>query len=148
MALVISIEDLSRDLDTFQKKVENLVVRDMKEETPVANTGMLKSSIRVLRSVKDKLSIIGTDLSYAEHVVTGGDNTKAFPDYRGNRKSIHNPTWSDFSEPIFEKNGNRRFIRPKYTRPNPFDIRTEEALKKVDWSDVFYDEWGEYADFE
>lgn len=143
----ITISELRKKLEGFQSKCENLIVRDFKEETPVANTGSLKQSVRVLRRVKNVYSVIGTDLFYAAPVEYGGERGVIIPDYYGNKKSIHNPRGGDFSEPRF-RDGARVYAKIGTARPNPYGKRTYESLLKVDWNDVFWDENGEYADFE
>ena len=143
----ITLSELRKKIEGFQSKCENLIVRDFKEETPVANTGRLKQSVRVLRRSKNVYSVIGTDLDYAAPVEYGGIRDITIPDYYGNRKSIHNPRWSDYSEPRF-KDGAREYIHITEARPNQYGQRTYEELLKVDWNDVFWDENGEYADFE
>lgn len=140
-----TLSQLIQKIDRFQPKVERLVVRDMQEESPVANTGMLKAHVRVLRREKFQYSEIGTDVSYAEAVAKGGPRNALFPDYHGNRKSVHKPIESDFSEPIIDpRTGSRKFQWVKFARANPFDKRTVEAFEKTDWNDVFWNEHGEY----
>lgn len=142
----ITLGQLMQKLEGFQNKVERIVVRDLKEEAPVANTGYLKSSIKVLRKERFHYSDIGSQAYYAPDVSAGGPRFGLFPDYRGNRKSVHRPTESDFSTPIFNpRTGSRKFQAIRYARPNPFDLRAMEGLEKTDWNEVFWDEGGEYS---
>lgn len=141
-----TLSQLIDKLDRFQPKVERIVVRDLREEAPVANTGYLKSSIRVLSREKFHYSNIGSRAPYADDVSAGGPRFGLFPDYHGNRKSVHKPTESDFATPIFNpRTGSRKFQAIRYARANPFDLRAMEGLEKVDWNEVFWDESGEYA---
>lgn len=134
MATLAEVRQRLRD---FQKKVEDRVVDEMKQESPVANTGALKAQVRTLESVTNIYSVIGSDVSYVGYVVKGGSRNAPFPDYFGNRKSVHNPTGSDFSAPRYE-NGRRAWTYVRNARPNPFVSRTRENLRKIDWNDIFW----------
>lgn len=132
-----TLAEVRQRLNDFQKKVEDRVIEEMKEESPVANTGALKAQVRTLQSVKDIYSIIGSDVNYVDEVVRGGHRNAAFPDYFGNRKSVHNPINSDFSAPRYI-GGRRAWSYVHNARPNPFVPRTRENLRKIDWNDVFW----------
>lgn len=132
-----TLAELQQKLNDFQKKVEDRVVDEMKQESPVANTGALKAQVRTLQSVKNTYSVIGSDVSYVAFVVKGGSRNALFPDYFGNRKSVHNQTNSDFSAPRYI-GGTRAWTYVRNARPNPFVSRTRENLRKIDWNDVFW----------
>lgn len=126
----MSLDELVLRLNTFMtEKVPKRCLEVMKEETPVGLTGNLKMSIQVTDK-KEESFFVGTSLSYAHDVEHGSDKPGSwYPDYRGNRKSIHKRQDTEWSTIIHPARRGKNKGHPA----NPFVQRTYERLLKEDW---------------